>query len=76
MKKLIVTFTLILATGLLFGCGTAAQRSEFWQHDSMYKNWDHLKYSWSEYKADAPASLEKSKAQKWWGLPVEDGQVK
>jgi hypothetical protein len=77
MKKISLIFALIVAAGLLFGCGTAAQRSEFWQHDSMYQDWDHLKYSWGSYKHTAPTvAVEKTTDRKWWGLPVEDGQVK
>ena len=38
MKKFSFIFALLVATGLLFGCGTAAQRSEFWQHDTMYQD--------------------------------------
>jgi hypothetical protein len=77
MKKLNLIFALIVAVGLLCGCGTAAQRSEFWQHDSMYQDWDHLKYSWGSYKQIAPeVAEEKTADRKWWGLPVEDGQVK
>ena len=68
MKKL---FLLILM-GLLFsGCGPAAQKSEFWQHDSMYKNWEHTKYSWSGYKNPTPEKGEKSEEQNWWGIPIE-----
>jgi len=75
MKKLSIMIALLTVAGLLIGCA-AAQRSEFYQHDSMYKNWDHLKYSWSGYKHQSTGSIEESNAQKWWGLPVEDGQVR
>jgi hypothetical protein len=69
MKKLI----LITLTALfLSGCGTAAQRSEFFEHKTMYKNWDHLKYSWSGYKNTTPEAAEKSQAQDWWGIPVTE----
>jgi len=76
MKKLGVIIALVIAMGLLMGCGTAAQRSEFYQHDTMFKNWDHWKYSWGGYKHPETAATEKSKDQNWWGIPVEDGQVK
>ncbi|RTZ99783.1 MAG: hypothetical protein DSY90_00360 [Deltaproteobacteria bacterium] len=77
MKKFSLIFALIVAAGLLFGCGTAAQRSEFWQHKSMYQDWDHLKYSWGSYKhTPTDVAVEKTTDRKWWGLPVEDGQVK
>ena len=51
MKKLI----LVLLTALfLAGCGTAAKESEFWEHGTMYRNWNHLRFSWYEYKTAAP----------------------
>lgn len=75
MKKLVVIIALVVAVGLFIGCG-AAQRSEFYQHDSMYKDWDHLKYSWGGYKHQATESIEESGDENWWGLPVENGQVR
>ncbi len=77
MKKLNLLFALIIAGVLIMGCGAATQRSEFLEHDSMYKNWDHLKYSWGGYKHHQDmGSVEKSTEQVWWGLSVEDGMVK
>ncbi len=67
MKKL---FMLGLIGLFLSGCGTAAQRSEFWKHDTMYKNWDHLKYSIDGYKKTTPEAVKKTKVQDWWGEPI------
>ncbi len=53
---------------LLAGCGTAAQRSEFWKHDTMYKNWTHMAYSWSGYKKTSADDVQKTKSQNWWGI--------
>ena len=47
MKKL---FAVLMFALFLSGCGTAAQNSEFWKHDSMYKNTDHMMYSWFGHK--------------------------
>lgn len=66
MKKL---FLLFLLGMFISGCGAAAQRSEFWQHDSIYKNWDHMKYSWGGYKNSTEETLGKSEGQEWWGIP-------
>ena len=76
MKKLIIIIVIVVAVGLLMGCRTAAQRSEYYQHDSMYKDWDHLKYSWGGYKHQSTESIKESSDENWWGLPVEDGQVR
>ncbi len=69
MKKLCL---LVLIGLFLSGCGTAAKRSEFWEHDTMYKNWDHLKYSWWGYKNPTAESLKKSQEQGWWGIPTPE----
>ncbi|MFC1531835.1 hypothetical protein ACFL7M_00495 [Thermodesulfobacteriota bacterium] len=69
MKKL---FLLVLIGLFLSGCGTLAERSEFWKHDSMYKNWDHTKYSWSGYRIPTQQTYKKSQGQEWWGIPIEE----
>ena len=68
MKK----FFLLLIMGLfLSGCGAAAKQSELWQHDTMYKNTDHLKFSCWQFKKPTLETLKKSQEQGWWGIPVE-----
>ena len=69
MKKI---FFLVLLAIFLSGCGTAAKKSEFWEHDTMYRNWDHLIYSWWGYKKPTPETAEKTKEQKWWGIPTPE----
>ncbi len=69
MKKL---FAIALIGLFLTGCGTAAQRYEFWKHDSVYKSWDHLKYSWGGYQNPTDESLNKSQEQGWWGIPIQE----
>ena len=60
MKKLI----LVLLTALfLAGCGTAAKESEFWEHGTMYRNWNHLRFSWYEYKQPPPSTADTSMKQ-------------
>jgi hypothetical protein len=66
VKKLCLLF---LAGLFLSGCGAAARESEFWQHDTMYKNWDHLKFSWYGYKKPTPKTGKESNQQGWWGIP-------
>lgn len=68
MKRL----CLLIFMGLfLAGCG-AARQSEFWQHDTMYKNWSHLGYSWYGYKNPTLETGIQSQEQKWWGIPVPE----
>ena len=43
MKKLIV-IGLIMSL-FTIGCGHVAKESGFYDHNAMYKNWDHMKFS-------------------------------
>ncbi len=64
MKRLAVVI-LVLAGLALAGCS-----SEFYQHDTLYKNWDHLKFSWWEYKSPSADHAKKSNDQSWWGREI------
>ena len=69
MKKLF----LLALIGLFFsGCGAGIQRSEFLKHDTMYKNWDHLIYSWWGHRNPTDETQKKSQEQGWWGIPTPD----
>ena len=67
MKKL---WILLLLGMFLYGCGAAARESEFWQHDSVYKNWDHMKYSLWGYKTPTKETGKQSLEQGWWGIEI------
>jgi hypothetical protein len=67
MKKLIL---LILMASFIFGCGAAARQSEYWQHDSMYRNFDHLKFSWFGYQNPTAETAKQSVDQNWWGIEI------
>ncbi len=67
MKKAI--FIGILAM-LLIGCGHAAKDSEWSEHKTQYKNWDHTKFSLWGYRNPTPGDLKKSQEQGWWGSEV------
>jgi hypothetical protein len=59
MKKLIV----LLFIGLLLaGCS-----SEFYKHDSVFKDWDHVKFSWGGYKNPTAEDAKMSDDRGWWG---------
>jgi hypothetical protein len=36
----------------------------------MYKNWDHMKFSWYGYRHPTAKDLKEAKAQGWWGIEV------
>lgn len=67
MKKLCVV---LLGVFILFGCGAAARDSGFYQHDTMYRNCDHLKFSVYGYTKVEPKELERTKSQDWWGVTI------
>jgi hypothetical protein len=60
---------LIVAMLMLAGCGSFS-KSEFLQHDSMYKNWDHMKFSWFGYRQPSEEDTQKAIEQEWWGIDV------
>jgi hypothetical protein len=67
MKKLLI----IIMLGLfVYGCGATAQQSEYWKHDSHFKNWDHLKFSLWGYKNPTAETQKESQEQGWWGTEV------
>jgi hypothetical protein len=55
---------------VLSGCGAAARESGFYEHNTMYRNWDHLKFSICGYKHVDPKDAQLSKEQDWWGITV------
>ncbi|MBN1277009.1 MAG: hypothetical protein JXA35_05915 [Deltaproteobacteria bacterium] len=69
MKKLL--FLLAGIGFLMSGCGELARQSEFWEHDTAYRNFDHLGFSWCGYKKPTAETQIKSQEQQWWGIPVE-----
>ncbi len=66
MKKLL---GLILMALLLTGCSAMTQ-SEFLQHDTMYKNYDHMAFSWNGYSNPTAQDAQESAEQGWWGIEV------
>ncbi len=72
MKKLLI----LAAFGFFFSGCAGMTESEFWKHDSMYKNWDHLKYSWGGHRKCAPEDAKKGQEQGWWGIEPQACKVK
>ncbi len=67
MKKLIVLGLMAL---FLAGCSQSMTRSDILQHDTMYKSWDHLKFSWFGHNNPTSEDLNNSAEQQWWGIEV------
>lgn len=65
MRKLIV---LVFMALFLVSCGQSL--SEFAQHDTMYKNWDHMRFSWFGHRNPTAEDAQNSIEQGWWGVEV------
>jgi hypothetical protein len=68
MKRL---FVVLLGVMFLSGCGTAARESGFYDHNTMYRNWDHMKFSIWGYKQVDQKEAQQSKEENWWGTTVQ-----
>ena len=62
MKKLIF---LILLALLIAGCS-----SEFYKHDSAFKDLDHVQFSWWDYKNPTAEYAKMSEDRGWWGQEI------
>jgi hypothetical protein len=67
MKRLIGIGILVL---FLAGCGATARESGLYDHDSNYKTFDHLAFSWWGYKHPNAQTMKESTEQGWWGLEI------
>lgn len=67
MKKLVVLILMVL---FLASCSQSIMQSEFAQHDTMYKNNDHMKFSWFGKKNPTADDAKNTVEQDWWGIEV------
>jgi hypothetical protein len=66
MKKLLLIGAVLC---LLASCASMKE-SEFLDHSSMYKNFDHAAFSVYGYNNVTPEDQANSTSQNWWGIPV------
>ena len=67
MKKGIVLIILVL---FLSSCSQTFVNSEFAEHDTMYKNWDHMRFSLFGKNNPTTEDVDKAAEQGWWGIDV------
>ena len=67
MKKVVA---LVMMALFLASCSGTLMQSEFMEHDTMYKNWDHMKFSWFGHTNPINEDQQKSIEQQWWGFDV------
>ncbi len=57
---------------LLFGCASMKE-SGWYEHDSHFASFEHLKFSAHGYKSPSSEDIAVCEAQVWWGIPVNIG---
>ena len=62
MKKL---FALLLICLFFAACS-----KESLKHDTAYKNWNHVKFSWWQYRSPTAEHAKMSEEQGWWGEEI------
>jgi hypothetical protein len=62
MKKIIVLLFIVL---LLAACS-----DEFYTHDSIYKDFDHIAFSWWGYSSPTAEDAKMSDERGWWGEEI------
>ena len=62
MKKLIVLVLMVL---LLAACS-----DEWYAHDSIYKDWEHIKFSWWGHNNVTAEHAQMSEDRGWWGEEI------
>ena len=67
MKRLILIGAAVF---FLMGCANSGSRSGFWQHDTMYRSWDHMGFSWFGYHNVSAQDARESQNQNWWGEDI------
>ena len=55
----------------LYGCGAAARESGFYEHSTMYKRCDPMKFSIDSYQEAIPDEAKQSNEDAWWGVAVK-----
>lgn len=68
MKRWFVVTLMVL---FLAGCGAAARESGYYDHNTMYRDWDHMKFSLWGYKAPDQKAAVQTKEESWWGKLVQ-----
>ena len=71
MKKL---FIVLLGIMFLSGCGAAARESGYYEHNTLYKSWEHLKFSIFGYTQVDKKEAQLSNEQNWWGETVKQSK--
>jgi hypothetical protein len=65
IKKLLLVGMIFLLCGC---CSAAIKESELFEHDSVYKDFGHLWFSWHGYKNIDENDVLQTKNEQWWGI--------
>ena len=66
MKKTLKTLMILILVVFLVGCSSAWR-----EHDTVYKNNDHMFFSLFGYKNPTYDNLNTSQFEDWWGEEIE-----
>ncbi|MBW2150928.1 MAG: hypothetical protein JRH18_04620 [Deltaproteobacteria bacterium] len=61
---------LLLSCVVLLSSCTVAKETQFAEHNTLFRNWDHLKFSLWGYKQPSEETYRKTIEQGWWGEPI------
>jgi len=59
VKKILI---ILIISMFVAGCS-----AEWYKHDTIYKNHDHMFFSWWGYQDTSAEDFNKSENQGWWG---------
>jgi uncharacterized protein YceK len=67
MKKLL----LLLVAVLIFSGCASVRESGFYEHDTRYASWSHMKFSlWGYKKQMDEETMKKAIEEGWWGIEI------
>ena len=73
MKKLLILFVLAACAT---GCGGPASKTGVWEHGTLYRDLDHMRFSWGGHRDVSTDELQKSTEEGWWGKEIPADRAK
>lgn len=71
MKRVLL---IIMVLFFLSGCSATVRETGFFERDTHFRSWEHMKFSLWGYHNPTKADVEMSKKEDWWGQPVKVGK--
>lgn len=61
---------------MMTGCGAAIKNAEWAQHDTLYRDSEHWKFSWYGWRSPTAEDVKNSDARQWWGKEINANNIK